>query len=102
MTDSIEKIDGFYPMISFFKKLYSIYSISPKRCRDLTDIVEELEIQLKKIGKFFGIRWVASSYRTMNAVWSNYQALYARIDTSKKCYIHLTRNQPKNQHIKAL
>ena len=63
-------------MISFFKKLCSIYSISPKRCRDLTDIIEELKIQLKKIGNIFGIRWVASSYRTMNAVWSNYQALY--------------------------
>ena len=76
VTDSIEQIEGCFPMISFFKKIYSIYSTSPKRCRELHEIAEDLEMQVKKIGKIFSIRWVASSYRTVNAVWSNYPALH--------------------------
>lgn len=35
-----------------------------------------LESNLLRIGKMFSIRWVASSERTIKAVWNNFPALY--------------------------
>jgi len=35
-----------------------------------------LEQKLLHIGKIFTIRWVASSEKTLKAVWNNYVALY--------------------------
>jgi len=33
--------------------------------------VQQLDIQLKKIGTVLSTRWVASSFRTVEAVWNN-------------------------------
>ena len=57
---------GLRPFSSVFEKLHSIYSRSPKNQHKLDDCAEE-------IGH---VRWVASSYRTVSAVWNNYQSLY--------------------------
>ena len=45
-----------------------MFSQSPKHQREIADISQEVDIQFKKIGYILSTRWVASSYRTVNAV----------------------------------
>ena len=60
----------------FIQKLYTIYSMSPKNRRKLDVCAAELGVQLLKIGRVLDVRWVASSFRTVLAVWSSYPALH--------------------------
>src|SRR6218665_3322615 len=39
-----------------------------------------LGIQVLKIGRVLGVRWVASSFRTVQAIWQSYIALAAHFD----------------------
>ena len=50
--------------------------MSPKNRRKLDDCAAELGVMLLKIGRVLDVRWVASSLRTVLAVWTNYPALY--------------------------
>lgn len=61
---------------SFLDKLYSLYSQSPKNLRELDKAAESVGTQLRKIGCVLNVRWVASSYRTVEAVWNMYSALH--------------------------
>lgn len=56
--------------------LYATYSMSPRCQRELSDVARELEIQLTSISKVLDVRWVASSYRSVKAVWRSYKALH--------------------------
>jgi hypothetical protein len=49
--------------------------MSPKNEAQLRDWAAELGEKLNKAGKVFSIRWVASSARTVKAVWNNYRPL---------------------------
>ena len=60
---------------NFMDKLYSVFSMSPKHQRNLEVCAAELSVSLKRIGRVLDVRWVASSYRTVHAVWSSYPAL---------------------------
>ncbi|XP_060767543.1 E3 SUMO-protein ligase KIAA1586-like [Neoarius graeffei] len=57
-------------------KLYSLYCTSNKNRAELKECADGLDIQLCKIGRVLDTRWVASSLRTVEAVWRNYPALY--------------------------
>ena len=59
----------------FLDNLYSLYSQSPKNLRELSECAHNLHIQLRRIGRVFSVRWVASSYRAVTAVWHSYPAL---------------------------
>jgi len=61
---------------AFLDLLYSTYSISPKLQRELSSCANDLKIQLNIIGRVFDVRWVASSSRTVKAVWKSYYALH--------------------------
>ncbi|MGH0132821.1 UNVERIFIED_CONTAM: hypothetical protein FKN15_050685 [Acipenser sinensis] len=56
-------------------KLYALYSISNKNRMELRECAENFDVQLCKIGRILDTRWVASSFRTVEAVWKNYPAL---------------------------
>ena len=75
VSDSIKAVDGIFHIQSMLSKLHNIYSYSSKMQRQLNDVARNLHVHLKKIGKVFDVRWVASSYRTANAIWSDYGAL---------------------------
>ena len=62
---------------SFMDKIYCTYSQSPKNQRELEEVAAELHQQLLKIGRVFSIRWIASSFRTVRAVWQSYAPLHA-------------------------
>ena len=56
--------------------LYALYSQSPKCQRELAECAKELDVQLSRIKRVLDVRWVASSCRTVTAVWRSYKALY--------------------------
>lgn len=60
----------------FMQKLYTLYSASPKNRRGLERVAVEVGVALLKIGRVLDVRWVASSFRTVKAVWTSYPALY--------------------------
>jgi hypothetical protein len=75
--DSAKEVKGVDNFIKFVSTLHSIYSMSPKNVKELADICIELDVEMRKIGRVFDVRWVASSLRTVKAIWTSYEALYA-------------------------
>uniref|UniRef100_A0A8C9X006 HAT C-terminal dimerisation domain-containing protein n=1 Tax=Sander lucioperca TaxID=283035 RepID=A0A8C9X006_SANLU len=57
-------------------KLYALYSTSNKNRVELKECADGLNIQLCKIGRVLDNRWVASSLRTVEAMWRSYPALH--------------------------
>ena len=76
VNDAIKCCNEVNHFKSFMDLLYSTYSMSPKLQRELKECAGELEVQLKRIGRVLDVRWVASSCRTVKAVWTSYEALY--------------------------
>ena len=72
--DAVEKAAGLNQFQSFFDKLYSLYHASAKNRKELTACCETLAVQCQNIGRILSTRWVASSYRTVKAVWQQYPA----------------------------
>ena len=68
---------------------------------ELKECADALDIQLCKIGRILDTRWVASSFRTVDAVWKAYPALYQhftsaaesdkRDSTSRQSYTGLAK-----------
>jgi hypothetical protein len=61
---------------AFMDTLYATYSMSPKAQRELAECASQVDVQLLRIGRLLNVRWVASSCRTVKAVWESYLALY--------------------------
>ena len=76
MSDGIKSIDCFFHIQSFLNKLHSVYSHSAKLQRQLKAIAAEKDTEIMKIGKVFDVRWVASSSRAVNALWTDFPALF--------------------------
>ena len=77
---ALEIIGGTNDFQSFLEHLYSLYSQSPKNKRELDQCFHDLQTTLKRIGKVFTIRWVASSFRAVSAVWHSFPALAQHFD----------------------
>ena len=60
----------------FLDTLYALYSMSPKMQRELGECAKEVESQLYRIGRILDVRWVASSCRSVKALWQSYPALF--------------------------
>lgn len=82
VTDSAKEISGVKNFTTFLGAVYTVYSMSPKNVYELNDICKELGMMMRTIGKVFDVRWVASSLRTIKAVWMNYEALYIHFGTA--------------------
>lgn len=61
---------------AFLDKLYSVFSQSPKAQRELKECAAQVHCELLKVGRVLDVRWVASSYRGLLAIWKSYPALY--------------------------
>jgi len=75
--DAADEVQGVSHFRIFMDSLYTLYSRSPKTQKHLQTAARELDIQVKKIGRVLSTRWVASSFRTVTAVWDNFEALAA-------------------------
>ena len=84
VLDAVKSINGFYTLESFFNKIYSTYSFSAKMQRELKEIASKLDVELRKIGKVFTIRWAASTYRAVYALWCSFPALHEHFSTLAK------------------
>lgn len=81
--DAKGEVAGINHFQSFIDKLYSLYSSSPKNKRELKECALELEIQMNTNGRILSTRWVASSFRTVSAIWFGYQALASHFSKAK-------------------
>ncbi|KAK9679703.1 hypothetical protein QE152_g39793 [Popillia japonica] len=52
--------------------------------RELAECASELDLELNKIGRILGTRWVSSSLKTVTAVWYSYQALYSQFKKAQE------------------
>ena len=73
--DAADDTQGISHLKSFMDSLYSLYSRSPKTQTLVEIAAKELDQQFRKIGRVLGTRWVASSFRTIKAVWKSFDAL---------------------------
>lgn len=73
--DSLKSVSGCNHFEAFISKLYSLFHQSQKSARLLQEAADDLNVQLLKIGQVFTIRWVASSFNTVRAVWRSFPAL---------------------------
>ena len=83
VSDAVDACAGLNNFKIFIGKLYSLYSASPKNRRALQVSANDLDVQLLKIGKILDVRWVASSFRTVRAVWNNFIALHGHFVSSE-------------------
>jgi hypothetical protein len=60
-------------------KLYAYYHQSLNNLRGLDKSCVEIGIEMKKIGRVLNVRWLASSFRTIKAVWNNYPVIYLHV-----------------------
>lgn len=88
VCDVLKEVGGINHFKIFLDQLYSLYHASPKNQRELTESAHSVGQRLLVIGRVLSVRWVASSERTVKAVWENYPALQvhftsAAADTSR-------------------
>ncbi|XP_069476319.1 E3 SUMO-protein ligase KIAA1586-like [Ambystoma mexicanum] len=93
--DTIDDVGGANHFKMFMDSLYATYSMSPKNTRQLQMAASDLGLQLQKIGKMLDTRWVASSYRTVQAVWNCFPALCKHIEEAAKDLSRPTRDRSK-------
>lgn len=74
--DAVEEIAGMNEFQFFFDKLYSLYHVSATNCCELRECCKDLALQCLNIGRILSTRSVASSFRTIKAVWQQYPALH--------------------------
>jgi hypothetical protein len=70
-------------------KLYTTCSMSPKNRIALQRCASEMGFELNKIGRVLDVRWVASSFRAVNAVWLSYGALHEHFSQQSHNYTEL-------------
>lgn len=80
VNDALKEVSGTNHFSIFMDKLYSLYSRSPKNQRELEKCSKDVEEVVKRIGRVFGTRWVASSYRAVSTVWDNYSSLSSHFE----------------------
>ena len=73
--DAVKKTLGINRFKLFMDKLYVIYHASPKNSRELHLCAQLLGAELLKIGRILSTEWVSSSWRTVWAVWNNFESL---------------------------
>uniref|UniRef100_A0A3P9DT09 HAT C-terminal dimerisation domain-containing protein n=1 Tax=Maylandia zebra TaxID=106582 RepID=A0A3P9DT09_9CICH len=84
VCDVLKEVGGINHFKIFLDQLYSLYHASPKNQRELTESAHNVGQRLLVIGRVLSVRWVASSERTVKAVWENYQALQVHFTSRAK------------------
>jgi hypothetical protein len=74
-----------------------MYHVSPRNARQLQSCAASLEIEILKIGRILSTRWVASSYKTVSAVWQDYEALVLHFEKGKS---ENGQGRKENAHMK--
>lgn len=99
VDDVVNEVAGINHFKIFFDTLYALYSSSPKNQYGLKSCSKELDLQFLSIGRILNTRWVASSLRSVKAVWRNYEALYLHFN---KCSLDSSRTSKEKATFKGL
>ena len=79
VSDAVKTCTETNHFTAFLDKLYCLYHQSPKNLRELDAAASEVGVCLRRIGRVLGVRWVASSFRTVKAIWMMYAALHSHL-----------------------
>ncbi|KAF3836812.1 hypothetical protein F7725_004276, partial [Dissostichus mawsoni] len=99
VKDALKEVGGTNQFEIFISHLYSLYNQSTRNSRLLKEAAAELNMEILKIGQIFTIRWVASSFKTVKAVWKDFPALALHFKTSSE---NASRNDLERQKYKGL
>jgi len=75
VSDAVDEVQAVNHFKAFMEKIHNLYSQSNKNSRELLEAAQEVGSQVLKIGRVLSTRWVASSFRSVQAVWRSYEAL---------------------------
>lgn len=75
VSDAVDEVNAINHFKAFMDKMHNLYGQSNKNSRELLQAAEEVGTQVLKIGRVLTVRWVASSFRAVKAVWRSYEAL---------------------------
>lgn len=95
VCDTVKEINAINNFQCFIEKLYSLYHQSPKNANELKMCAASLEQNLIKIGKIFTIRWIASSEKTLKAVWNNFETLSKHFSNSAVDNLRTSKERSK-------
>jgi hypothetical protein len=79
LHDAVSSVNMVSQLRMFMDTLYAYYSRSPEHCRQLEAVSTALGSEFRKIGKIFDVRWLSSSYQTVDAVYKSLPALVAHL-----------------------
>ena len=82
--DSVKDVTEVNHFKAFLDTLYALYNQSPKNQRELAEAATDVEAKLQKIGRVLDVRWSASSFRTVKAVWNSYSALHKHFENASE------------------
>ena len=99
IKDALKEVGGTNQFEICISHLYSLYNQSTRNSRLLKEAAAELNMEILKIGQIFTIRWVASSFKTVKAVWKDFPALALHFKTSSENASH---NDLERQKYKGL
>ena len=92
--DAVSEISGVNHFKILFDKLYHTYHTSAKNKRELEECCQDLTTHFYSIGRVLDTRWVASSFRTVKAVWTVYYPLHCHLIKASK---DTSRNSPEQK-----
>lgn len=84
VNDALKSVNATNHFKSFLDEIYKLYSMSTKNKTQLENIAKSFGTELSKVGKVFTIRWVASSFKTISAVWKSYDSLASHFQAASK------------------
>jgi hypothetical protein len=79
VEDALKSVTSTNHFQIFIQSLYNLYSQSPKNQRELSQAAAETETQLLRISGIFTVRWVASSFKSVRAIWRDFPALHQQL-----------------------
>ena len=83
VTDKVRSLSEINTFKAFIDKLYVVYHV-PKNSRELQICANLLNAQLLKVGRILSTRWVASSFRSVSAVFESYEVLVNHFDEARQ------------------
>lgn len=91
--DVIKYCTGVSRFQSLMDKLYVYYHQSPKNSMGFDKSCIVVGIEMKKIGRVLNVRWSASSFRTLKAIWNNYPGIYLHVSKTHAVTSNKIRKQ---------
>ncbi len=99
VSDAVDEVQAVNHFKAFMEKIHNLYSQSNKNSRELLEAAQEVGSQVLKISRVLSTRWVASSFRSVKAVWRSYEALNRHFENAAG---DQTRNSKERQTYRGL